>query len=298
MLVEEHRLADGVGPDEALVVGRGPSGRQVLVGLPLASGRLDPRELGAGLEAAPTAHAFGERVRLLLLLRGDPWPRPMIEGIVDRHPGLDPLERMEQAPAIDDKITDDRELRHRPQFDAVGMLLEDPVDEGRTGHPRPPVDEHRARSTHLLEAVAVPGHGGHGPTILRARSRSDLLENADDVHVWLPGDVVTFPVALLPGGVLPQHPDRDRAGGRLAALVVVIGFHNHVDGSPSAVCRVGPSLCTPAPRPPPVRTGSPQPPDPPSPRARRGCSGHAAAPSTPPRSTRPQRGRRAWGAAG
>ena len=78
MAVEQHRLTDRVCSHEARIEGRLPPGFEVFGRLILAANRLDLRELRAGLQAAATTDARGQRIGIFLKLRRDPGARTVV----------------------------------------------------------------------------------------------------------------------------------------------------------------------------------------------------------------------------
>ena len=75
--VEQHRLADGRGADEAAVVGRSLAGCELRFRFAVVPLQFDLRVLRAGFQAAAAGHALAQRIRLLLHFRRNqragPW---------------------------------------------------------------------------------------------------------------------------------------------------------------------------------------------------------------------------------
>src|SRR4051812_30527221 len=80
---------------------------------------VDRRVLRAGFETAAAADAATERVALFLELLGDGGAGAEVVGTVDRDPGFDALEVVEEPRAIDEEVADERELTHRLERDDV-----------------------------------------------------------------------------------------------------------------------------------------------------------------------------------
>jgi len=63
-------------------------------------------ELGADFHAAAAGNAAGERVRRLLLFHGHARAGAEVVAAIDRHPGFDGLQVLEQHTAVDRQIAD------------------------------------------------------------------------------------------------------------------------------------------------------------------------------------------------
>ena len=189
------------------------------------------QELRAGLQAAAATHALAVLVGELLLLLRLPRAGAHVVVAVDRHPGLDLLQRGEEPRTVDHQVADDGKLGHRPQLDAVGLVFEQVVDQGRAGLPHAAVDDHRTRPADLFQAVALPDHRRDVPPVGGDRRFGDLLQGRDHVHVGLVLDVELVPVAWLARQILAKDTDGESA----REVAGMIGGQVEIDVNPNMI---------------------------------------------------------------
>src|SRR5208283_3025955 len=147
-------------------------------------------ELWAGLHAAGTGDAAGNRIGDLLLFRHDARARTEVVSAVDRNPGLDGFEIFKDHAAVGGQIADDRELGERFEFDRLFEI----VDERGAGHAGASIDEHGAGAADFFEAIRIVGDRRGRLAVTGDRVRGDFHQTGNHVHVRLPGEFELFPV--------------------------------------------------------------------------------------------------------
>ena len=210
MRVKEHRLADRVGAEEVLVEGFRAASLKCLVGFTLEPLEFHFGELRACFHAAAAADAGGERVCVFLLFRRDPWPRALIIRTVDRHPGLHPLQRVKDTTTVDHQIADDGKLAHWLKDNFLRLFFDQTIDQCRASHSRAAIDQHRARTANLFQAVAVPGNRRDLSPVFGGAPCGNPLQHTDHVHVRLVGNGMALPVALTARRILTQDTHTQR----------------------------------------------------------------------------------------
>src|SRR6266540_3634314 len=112
-------------------------------------------DVRANLETAAAGHAARDGVSFLLDLRRNARPRTQVVRPVNLDPALDPLKRAEHPAAINRTVSHHRKFRERFERDFGPDL----VNQRRAGHPRAPVDEHRATAADGFQTILLPEDG-------------------------------------------------------------------------------------------------------------------------------------------
>ena len=131
------------------------------------------RVLRARLEAAATADAPAQRVLLFLQRLRLRRAGTEVVSAVDRNPGFDPLQIVEQAAAIHRQVTDHRELTQRLERDRLIQL----VHQRGAGLPGFAVYDHRARAADLFQTPALPDGRRRLRPVGGGRSGGDGLQD-------------------------------------------------------------------------------------------------------------------------
>ncbi len=140
--------------------------------------------LRAGLKTASAGHTSRECIPLLRYLVRDRRPRPEAVASIEFDPSVDLLQMIEHLRAVDLKVADVREFRHRLKRNGVASGRDQQVvDQRRTGLPYAAVDHHRADAADLFKAAHVPDRRRRRPAIGSDRVLPHFHKRGDHVQI-------------------------------------------------------------------------------------------------------------------
>src|SRR6266852_8469305 len=161
--------------------------------------------LRANFQAVPTSDAVRKRVAFFLNFRGHARALAKIVSAIDGNPCLHAFQTLKHKLPIHREIAHQRKFRHR--FDSNRLLKL--IHKRRASHPRFPIDQHRARSANLLQAIRIVRNRGGLFTVARHGILRDVAQTNDYIHRRPPLERKFLPARRLSRPRLSFHSDDD-----------------------------------------------------------------------------------------
>src|ERR1700674_2879617 len=134
--------------------------------------------LRADLEAVPASDAIRKRIAFFLNFRRYARAFAEIVSAIDGNPRLHALEALKHKLAVDREVAHQRKLGHRLDSNWLLKL----IHQRRTSHARFSIDQHRARSADLLQALRIVGDRCGLLAVAHHGILRDIAQANDDIH--------------------------------------------------------------------------------------------------------------------